>query len=243
MIASYERAINGDEGAQTTIWRMLRPRMLRVIRLKAADLHLEWLADADGIYDLFVAELFTRDEPIRFANKTHLTWYIEKSLRRRTLRFLASPASACFKSLAIVETSNVAENDAIEGLARRDELESALSKLTTRERSIFELFGEGLPWREIGIRLGLTADNARMAFRRAIRRLRNEHFADEVRPTIRTQYRRRTPCRLTLPAVSTAHVRCEGNRPSATMIAPPEKACSNGHIRASAIGPVASARH
>ena len=174
IILTYGRARDGDESAQSDLWRELRSHMLRVIRLKAADLQSSWAVEADDLYDVFLVELFQSEKSIRFDNAYHLTCYVEKALRRRTARTVRAATSVSCVRLWEMSEQETTAADFVERTTQRDELNAAFSILSSRERTICELFAAGYRWREIGQRLGLAADNVRMIFRLAIMRLRAE---------------------------------------------------------------------
>ncbi|QDV11704.1 hypothetical protein CA51_15790 [Rosistilla oblonga] len=148
--------------------------MHRIIRLKAADLGMEWAIDADDVYDEFIVERFALKRPREFQNAYHFTCYVEKCLRRKTSRAaaLTRTSNAWIEGFHERLVASVTTEDFI----WREELAVARASLTLREDLICLLVQEQLSWHEIGRRLGLAPDTARMIHQRAISRVRSQLF-------------------------------------------------------------------
>ncbi len=174
VVSLYVRAIAGDLDAQGQLWCVLRSHMHRIIRLKAADLGMEWAIDADDVYDEFIVERFALKRPREFQNAYHFTCYVEKCLRRKTSRAaaLTRTSNAWIEGFHERLVASVTTEDFI----WREELAVARASLTLREDLICLLVQEQLSWHEIGRRLGLAPDTARMIHQRAISRVRSQLF-------------------------------------------------------------------
>ncbi len=170
----YRRAFTGDRDAQADLWLEYRPRMHRVIRLKAADLHLEWAVDPDDIYDSFFVELFHRAHCICFADARHFARYVAKSLRRRTRRCLFASRNQSPLSFEVLSELVAADSDVVDEAIWAELLDAAYLKLTQRERMICKLVRDGCSWQEVGQHLDLAPDTARMIYQRAVARVREE---------------------------------------------------------------------
>ncbi len=178
----WQRACDGDQDAQADLWLEYRPRMHHVIRLKAADLRLEWAVDPDDIYDSCFVKLFTRRHSFSFENAQHFANYVEKSVRRFTTRSLRADKSRYEISLT-ARTDIATFGGVVEELIWQEEMEAARTALTRREKAICTLVKAGYTWREVGQHLSLAADTVRMVHRRAVNRIREEFLGGVTRAT------------------------------------------------------------
>jgi len=169
----YQLAMAGDEDARTDLWKEFRRHSLNVIRYKAADLSMGWAVEPDDIYDSFFVALFARCPPIRFQDRIHFACYVEKSVRRSTKRTLQRNIRRSEMSLeACAEIAN--EVSVVEELIWQEQFAAASTALSKREKIICECVSNGVTWREVGQQLGIAEDTARMIYRRALSRIREQ---------------------------------------------------------------------
>jgi RNA polymerase sigma factor (sigma-70 family) len=166
----YEQAMARDEDAQAALWSKYRSHMHRVIRCKASDLGLERAVDPDDIYDAFFYRLFSRRPGIPFESESHFARYLEKSLRRSTIRTLQAGRRRVEVSLDAFD--EFASNESVlDELIWEESLAAARAALSDRETTICSLFQAGHTWVEVSQQLELPGDSARKIHQRAMSRI------------------------------------------------------------------------
>ena len=108
-----------------------------------------WAIEPDEIYDSFFAVLFTRSVPIQFNDRIHFACYVEKSVRRSTMRTLQRDIRQAEMSLDVC-AEIATKSSVVEELIWQEEFNAASAALSERERTICEYVTDGVKWREIG---------------------------------------------------------------------------------------------
>lgn len=180
------RALDGDRDAQAELYIEYGPHMRRVIKMKLRDLRIEWAVDPEDVFDSFFIRLI-RDGTLKgIEDAYHFTNYVEKSVRNKSQQILRKVIRR--KAIGLDQfPSDMFEDfhaqEDVEACAWEEQLEQAYSRLGHHERMICWLAGGGQTWQQIGARLNLSPDAARMIHRRAEARTRSEFLGIDARST------------------------------------------------------------
>jgi RNA polymerase sigma factor (sigma-70 family) len=170
-----DRALAGDRDAQAELYLTYGDHIRMVIRKKLRDLKIQGEVDPHDLFDsvfarMFIGDSFKGSGLNRIEDVEHFLHYIEKAVRNKCYQVLRKvmqrPTIRIDDCPGDLFEDDSAANE-LEELAWSEELEQAYSQLSSHERMICWLLGGGYAWEEIGNRLTISADSARMTYRRA----------------------------------------------------------------------------
>jgi RNA polymerase sigma factor (sigma-70 family) len=185
--ADFVRRVRaGDESAARELVRCYEPLIRREVRLRIEDARLNrsfdsldvcqsvlasfFIRAACGEYDLEQPEQLVRLLVTIARNKLASKARHEYRLRRDQRRMLSASKAALDDVVALGPGP-------CEILSQQELLERARAVLTSDERRIAELRGEGLAWEDVAARLGGTAQARRMQLSRGLERGKSRTWA------------------------------------------------------------------
>jgi RNA polymerase sigma factor (sigma-70 family) len=175
----WNRARSGDRDAQAKLYIEYGPHLRRIIRLRLSDLKIDWAVESHDILNSFFVRLFA-DTQISIHDALHFTNYCERALRNKCVTALRSIARRTATSIDDCASEALWDRRATTADGKLDwdeQLACAYSRLTDREQLVCLLAAEGKSWCEIGQRLKVSANAARMVHQRAEARVRREVLA------------------------------------------------------------------
>jgi RNA polymerase sigma factor (sigma-70 family) len=179
----------GDEQAAAELVRQYEPLIRREVRLRLDDQRLRRLFDSMDVCQSVLASFFLRTAAGEYdlESPAQLIKLLVKmahnkvaSAARREHRQLRDSRRA--HAEGGTELAGVADDSPSpsELIAGKELLSQLQQRLSTEERQLVELRGDGLSWADVASRLGGTAQARRMQLARALKRVGRELGLEET---------------------------------------------------------------
>ena len=169
------RARAGDESAQTQIYLEFGPLVRRVIRRRLRDLKIDRAVEPDDVFDSVFVGLWKPGALRDIQDAQHFMNYVDKTARHKAQQIPRNLVRVprCGSEVLSGVDNRIAESE-LDGVEFNEELTRACAMLSGRERLICLLHNSGYTWEDIGSRLRINPDAARMTHARAEARIRSE---------------------------------------------------------------------
>lgn len=167
------RTGQSNEEVVTALYEQMRPSLLGYVY------HLTGsMRDAEDLVQIVFLQLF--DHLCRRAAITNMRGWVFRAAHNLAINHVSRSRrhDSLIKEWLVDRETEPAEN-AEESLARREEIESALRRVTERERHCLMLRAEGLSYQEIGEVLEISAKSVSVYLARGLKRFETQNANKE----------------------------------------------------------------
>jgi RNA polymerase sigma factor (sigma-70 family) len=176
-----ERVRAGDSAAATEMFRTYEPHVKSLVRslMRIRSIHVS--ADPSDVCQSVMASFFIRAALGQYdiSEPAQLMALLNKIARNKIVDLTRSPdRRLSFVPVVGAGVSGIEAADSAQGPASqvmwKDMLEKVRERLKDNEREVSELRMAGHSWDEVGLRLSIKADTARIRLDRALKRIAAE---------------------------------------------------------------------